>query len=48
MTDSENMSSCKQGLVLAQQLFAVDDLPYGLWDPDLELTLANVPIAQQR
>ncbi|MGB5441451.1 MAG: class I SAM-dependent methyltransferase [Gammaproteobacteria bacterium] len=48
MAIAEKMSSRELGLVLAQQLFAVEDLHYGLWDPDLELTLANVPIAQQR
>lgn len=36
------------GLLVAQQLLAVDDLHYGLWDESLELTLANAPIAQQR
>jgi SAM-dependent methyltransferase len=36
------------GLVLAQQLLDVEDLHYGLWDPDLELKLANLATAQQR
>ena len=42
------MDSRELGLVVAQQLLDVDDLHYGLWDGSLELTLANVPIAQQR
>ncbi len=46
--DAEKMSSRELGLVLAQQLLDVEDLHYGLWDPDLELSLANIPLAQQR
>jgi SAM-dependent methyltransferase len=42
------MSSRELGLVLAQQLLDVEDLHYGLWDADLALALANVPVAQQR
>ncbi len=42
------MSSRELGLVLAQQLLDVEDLHYGLWDADLALSLANVPVAQQR
>jgi SAM-dependent methyltransferase len=34
--------------VLAQQLLDVEDLHYGLWDPDLELRLGNIVQAQQR
>ncbi|MDH5228979.1 MAG: class I SAM-dependent methyltransferase [Gammaproteobacteria bacterium] len=45
---SEKMHSRELGLVLAQQLLGVDDLHYGLWGTDLELTLANVAVAQQR
>lgn len=48
MPDAEKMSSRELGLVLAQQLLDVEDLHYGLWDPDLELSLANIPQAQQR
>jgi len=48
MPDNEKMSSRELGLVLAQQILAVDDLHYGLWDPDLELSLANMAQAQQR
>ncbi|MGB5718670.1 MAG: class I SAM-dependent methyltransferase [Gammaproteobacteria bacterium] len=48
MPDNEKMSSRELGLVLAQQILAVDDLHYGLWDPDLELSLANMALAQQR
>lgn len=42
------MHSRELGLVLAQQILGVDDLHYGLWDPDLELKLTNIGIAQQR
>ena len=47
MADTELMSSRELGLVLAQQLLGVEDLHYGLWDDDLELTLANLVKAQQ-
>ena len=42
------MSSRELGLVLAQQILDVQDLHYGLWDPDLELSLGNIALAQQR
>lgn len=42
------MHSRELGLVLAQQLGNVEDLHYGLWDPDLELTFSNLRVAQQR
>jgi SAM-dependent methyltransferase len=42
------MHSRELGLVLAQQLGNVEDLHYGLWDPDLELSFANLRTAQQR
>lgn len=42
------MESREFGLVLAQQLGDVQDLHYGLWDPDLPLTFGNLRIAQQR
>ena len=42
------MSSRELGLVLAQQLLDIEDLHYGLWDPDLAVSLANIPLAQQR
>ena len=42
------MSSRELGLILAQQLLDVEDLHYGLWDSDLDLTLGNLAIAQQR
>ena len=42
------MHSRELGLVLAQQLGNVEDLHYGLWDPDLELSFANLRVAQQR
>ncbi len=44
----EKMGSRELGLVLAQQLLGVDDLHYGLWQPDLPLSLANLAEAQQR
>ena len=42
------MGSRELGLVLAQQLLGIEDLHYGLWDPGQPLTLANLPVAQQR
>lgn len=42
------MDSRELGLVLARQLLGIEDLHYGLWDADLPLSLANVPVAQQR
>ena len=42
------MHSRELGLVLAQQLGDVQDLHYGLWDPDLPLSFANLRTAQQR
>ncbi len=42
------MDSREMGLVLGQQLLGIEDLHYGLWDGSLELTLANLPLAQQR
>jgi len=48
MPDIGKMSSRELGLVLAQQLLDVEDLHYGLWDTDLAVSLANIPLAQQR
>jgi len=48
MPDKKTMTSRELGLVLAQQLLGVEDLHYGLWDPDLPLSLTNLPAAQQR
>jgi len=48
MTDKEHMSSRELGLVLAQQLLDVEDLNYGLWDADLEVSMGNIALAQQR
>ena len=48
MADTEKMTSRELGLVLAQQLLGVEDLHYGQWDSDLELSLANLVAAQQR
>lgn len=42
------MSSRELGLLLAQQLLGVQDLHYGLWESDLELSLANLAEAQRR
>src|SRR5437762_6148762 len=42
------MHSRELGLLLARQLLGVEDLHYGLWDPDLELKLGNLAAAQQR
>jgi SAM-dependent methyltransferase len=42
------MHSRELGLVLAQQLGDVQDLHYGLWDNDLELSFSNLRTAQQR
>ncbi|MGH8481917.1 MAG: class I SAM-dependent methyltransferase [Nevskiaceae bacterium] len=42
------MDSKELGLVLTRQLLGAEDLHYGLWDPDLELSFANLPTAQQR
>ena len=42
------MDSREAGLVLAQQLLGIDDLHYGWWDDDLELTISNLTAAQQR
>lgn len=35
------------GLVLAHRLLGLEDLHYGLWAPDLEVTPCNLPRAQQ-
>jgi SAM-dependent methyltransferase len=48
MPVNEKMSSRELGLVLAQQILDVEDLHYGLWDPDLEVSLGNIALAQQR
>ena len=42
------MHSRELGLVLAQQLGDVQDLHYGLWDPDLELSFKILRTALQR
>ncbi len=48
MGKPRKMDSRELGLLLGQQFLGVEDLHYGLWEPDLELTLANLPRAQQR
>ena len=48
MSGNDKMSSRELGLVLAQQILDVEDLHYGLWDADLELSLGNMARAQQR
>jgi SAM-dependent methyltransferase len=42
------MDSRELGLVLARQLLAVEDLHYGLWEPDLPVSLTHLAEAQQR
>jgi len=42
------MTSRELGLLLAQQLLDVQDLHYGLWEPDLPVSLMNLERAQQR
>lgn len=42
------MDSRELGLLLAQQLFDVDDLHYGLWNEGEKPTLTGLPVAQQR
>lgn len=48
MSGTEKMTSRELGLVLAQQILGVEDLHYGLWDDDMELSLGNMALAQQR
>ena len=48
MPNSEKMTSRELGLVLAQQLLDIQDLHFGLWDPDLPVSMSNFGIAQQR
>jgi SAM-dependent methyltransferase len=48
MAARDSMSSRELGLILAQQLLGVEDLHYGLWDDDLDLSLGNLAVAQQR
>jgi SAM-dependent methyltransferase len=48
MPVSEKMTSRELGLVLAQQLLDVQDLHFGLWDPDLPVSMSNFAKAQQR
>lgn len=42
------MDSRELGLLLARQLFNLDDLHFGMWDEGLEVRLSNIPLAQQR
>lgn len=48
MAEEHKMGSRELGLVLGRHLLNVDDLHYGLWEPDLERSLANLAQAQQR
>jgi len=48
MPGSEKMTSRELGLVLAQQLLDVQDLHFGLWDPDLPVSMSGFGRAQQR
>ena len=42
------VSTKELGLILGAKLVKTEDLHYGLWEPDLEVTLANLPTAQAR
>lgn len=46
--NNQKMDSRELGLVLGQQILGIDDLHYGLWEEDLDLTFRNIHIAQQR
>lgn len=48
MSKPDSLSSRELGLLLAQQLFDVEDLHYGLWEADLEVVPGNLVKAQQR
>ncbi|MEN8205237.1 MAG: hypothetical protein ABFS24_04405 [Pseudomonadota bacterium] len=48
MPGNDKMSLRELGLGLAQQILGVEDLHYGLWDADLDLSLGNIALAQQR
>ncbi len=42
------MESRELGLVLARSLLDIEDLHYGWWDPEDELSFNKLPEAQQR
>jgi SAM-dependent methyltransferase len=42
------MDSRELGLILGRELFDLEDLHYGLWESDLEVSVSNAPVAQQR
>jgi 2-polyprenyl-3-methyl-5-hydroxy-6-metoxy-1,4-benzoquinol methylase len=42
------MTGQELGLALGQQLLGIDDLHYGLWDDELELSFDNLAVAQRR
>jgi SAM-dependent methyltransferase len=44
----EKMESRELGLILTELLLDAQDLHYGLWDEDLDLTVGNATKAQQR
>lgn len=48
MNDTGKIGSRELGLLVAQQLLALEDLHYGLWEAGQPLTLDNLPLAQQR
>lgn len=48
ISTKETMDSRELGLVLGQQLLDVDDMHYGLWEPDLTISFKNLAEAQQR
>lgn len=42
------MTGQELSLALGQQLLGIEDLQYGLWDDELELSFANLAVAQRR
>lgn len=48
MSATHKMDSRELGLVLGKHLLGIEDLHYGLWEPNLTPSLANLAVAQQR
>ena len=44
----QKMTGQELSLALGQQLLGIEDLQYGLWDDELELSFANLAVAQRR
>ena len=42
------MDSKEFGLVAAQQLFQIEDIHYGFWENDMEVSLSNFKVAQEK